>query len=360
MRASEPTTTDTALADPVGDALAALRSARPALVVDDVARGAGAALVLPCQLATPEGVARLAAAGPGPIRVALTPSRARELGLVAASRANDAGEAPPRTVGPREVSPHAVERAMTALVDPATVAEDLIPSGPLAPVAARPGGVLERAGHAESALDLARLAGLVPAAAFAETERASCEGVPVVTIAELIAHRLTSERTVRRRATARLPTTHGEFVAVGYETTLDDRHHLALVMGDVGADEAVPLVRVHAERMLDDRFLGWAGRGDVSHALESIARAGSGAFVYVARADRGLGRLAASAGSTPEGQLRDYGIGAQILLDLGLRRIRLLTDHPRRIVGLEGYGLEVVGHEPLTPPATPPDGPPPA
>jgi 3,4-dihydroxy 2-butanone 4-phosphate synthase/GTP cyclohydrolase II len=201
----------------------------------------------------------------------------------------------------------------------------------------------------------------VPAAAFAETDRSTCDDVPVVTIAELIAHRLTSERTVRRRATARLPTTHGEFVAVGYETTLDDRHHLALVMGDVGNEDAAPLVRVHAERMLDDRFPGWAGEGDsdVSRALEAIAAAGTGAFVYVARADRGLGRLAASAGGSPEVQLRDYGMGAQILLDLGLRRIRLLTDHPRRIVGLDGYGLEVVGHEPLTRPRRP-AGPPPA
>ncbi len=330
-------------------AIDALRAGGPALVVDDGSSGTGAALVAACQHATPAVVARLTEAARGPLRLAMTPTRARELGLAAAAAANEGSAAPARTVGARDADGAPVERTMTTVIDPAAAPEDLVEPGPLAPVAARSAGVLERAGHAEAALDLSRLAGLVPAAVFAETARAECGEVPAVTIAELIAHRLHAERTVRRRAAARLPAVWGDFTAIGYETTLDDRHHLALVMGDLEDEGGTPpLVRVHAERLLRDRFEGWSGEGDVARALRAIAAEGRGAFVYVARADRGLGPLAGDAAATPDAQLRDYGIGAQILVDLGLHRIRLLTDHPRRIVGLDGYGLELAGHEPLT------------
>lgn len=167
-------------------------------------------------------------------------------------------------------------------------------------------------------------------------------------MAELIAYRMRHERTISRRARARLPTRWAEFTAVGYDTALDGRHHLALTLGELDPAEPV-LVRVHAERILSDRFGGWGAAGEIGRALEAIANAGGGVFVYVGRQDRGLDPLGgASAPPASSALLRDYGIGAQILVDLGLQRIRILTDHPRQIVGLAGYGIEVVGFEPLS------------
>lgn len=343
-----PARTGTASPD-VTAALAALRTGAPVLVVDaDGPRPDAAALVLACQFATPDAVARLAAAASGPVRLALPAHRMQELGIAAAAEANDRADGAARTVGARDGD--SLERALTVAIDPGGHRGDLVEPGPLAPVAARPGGVLESAGHAEAAVDLVRLAGLVPAAAFAETSRTGTPDVPVVTLAELIAHRLRSERTVRRRAETRLPSLFAEFTAIGYETTLDDRHHLALTLGDLSDPSGdPPLVRVHAERLLRDRFDGWTGEGEVARALRRIAAEGRGAFVHLARADRGLGALVADGAPYPgQMQMRDYGIGAQILVDLGLHRIRLLTDHPRTLIGLEGYGLEVVGNTPLT------------
>ncbi len=333
--------------DPVVSVAAELARGAIVVVADMDGPAGGASAVLGCQFATPDSTRRLTEAASAPVRLALTEGRAEELRLLAAVRANDAG-GEDAMVGARQ-APDRVERGLMAAIDPEAAPEDLVPGGPLVPVAARAGGVLERAGAAEAAIDLARIAGIVAACAVARVDDPP-EDAPRITMAELIAHRMSHERTISSRARARLPTRWAEFTAVGYDTALDGRHHLALTLGELGPDEPV-LVRVHAERILNDRFGGWGADGEIGRALAAIAAEGRGAFVYVGRQDRGLdplGSQSARPGVTGA-LLRDYGIGAQILVDLGVRRIRILTDHPRRIVGLAGYGIEVVGFEPLSP-----------
>ncbi|MDR1514863.1 MAG: bifunctional 3,4-dihydroxy-2-butanone-4-phosphate synthase/GTP cyclohydrolase II [Synergistaceae bacterium] len=277
----------------------------------------------------------------------------------------------------------AEERAATvrALADPASRPGDFRRPGRVFPLIARQDGVLKRAGHTEAAVDLARLAGFEGAGAICEIlsddgtmarlpqlmELAKSCGIKVISVADLIRHRLRSEKLVKRVADVRLPTKYGAFRAIAYRYACDedaDVVHLALVKGDI-ASVPSPIVRVHSECLTGDTFGSYrCDCGDQLHkSMSMIEREGAGALLYLRQEGRGIGLLAKlkayelqengmdteeanlALGFPPD--LRDYGIGAQILVDLGLRRIRLLTNNPRKIVSLEGYGLEVAERIPL-------------
>jgi 3,4-dihydroxy 2-butanone 4-phosphate synthase/GTP cyclohydrolase II len=269
----------------------------------------------------------------------------------------------------------AADRAATIRVaaDPASVARDLVRPGHIHPLRAREGGVLTRVGHTEAAVDLARLAGIAPAGVICEilnedgtTARrpqleAFCDkhGITFVTVAQLVAHRLKTERLVHRVAAARLPTDQGEWRIVGYRNQIDAHEHVALVHGEIGDGEGV-LVRMHSKCLTGDVFhsqrcdCGW----QLHRAMELIQAEGRGVIVYLDQEGRGIGllnkikayELQDSGADTVEANerlgfkpdLRNYGIGSQILLDLGLKTIRIMTNNPRKLVGLEGYGLTLL------------------
>jgi 3,4-dihydroxy 2-butanone 4-phosphate synthase/GTP cyclohydrolase II len=274
----------------------------------------------------------------------------------------------------------AQDRAKTiqVAVDPKTVPADLRRPGHVPPLRARDGGVLQRVGHTEAAVDLARLAGLAPAGVVCEIlsedgssarrpelERfAAQHGLTFITVAQVVAHRLQTERLVHRVAEARLPTDAGVWRVLGYRNDVDKHEHIALVLGDVGPEASV-LVRMHSKCLTGDVFhslrcdCGW----QLETAMKMIAKEGKGVIVYLDQEGRGIGLLNKLKAYELQDQgidtveanerlgfkpdLRNYGIGAQILLDLGLRTIRPITNNPRKLVGLEGYGLTVDERVPI-------------
>ena len=369
----------------IDEAIEEIRHGRMVVVCDDEDRENEGDLVLAAQFATPAAINFMAKEGRGWICLALTPERCDELGLDLMTAKNESPLQTPFTITieAREgvttgVSAHDRAHTMRVAIDPKTRPSDLVQPGHVNPLKAKPGGVLERTGHTEASVDLARLAGLIPAGVICEvmnddgsmarvpdlvayTER---HGLKMVTIKDLIAYRRRNDKLVERVVSTRLPTGFGLFDAVGYRSLVDDKHHVALVKGEV-AGQADVLVRVHSECLTGDVFHSL--RCDCGEQLESaltmIDREGQGVLLYLSQEGRGIGllnklrayRLQEDGLDTVEANerlglpvdLRDYGIGAQILVDLGLSSIRILTNNPKKIRGLEGYGLSVTAQVPI-------------
>ena len=367
-----------------------IRAGRILVVVDDEDRENEGDLVMAADRATPEAVNFMAKHGRGLICVPLPGDRLDQLQISMMVRDNTAplGTAFTTTVDARRgvsTGTSAFDRAVTirTLVDPAARPEDLTRPGHIFPLRALPGGVLRRAGHTEAAVDLARLAGCTPGGVICEVldedggmarlpelvQLARAHRLKVITIKDLIEYRIQKEKLVRRSAETRLPTDYGEFKVLAYETTVDDRVTLALVMGDVSGEEPV-LMRVHSECLPGDVFgCRRCDCGPQLHkALTIISREGRGVLIYMRQEGRGIGllnklkayELQDRGKDTVEANhalgfgadLRHYGIGAQILVDLGVRNLRYLTNNPKKIVGIEGYGLRVVERVPLEVPPT--------
>ena len=374
----------------IEDALRDIRAGKFVIVADDEDRENEGDLICAAELVTPAMVNFMIKKAGGLICLAMTGDRVDQLGLSAMAESNlDAYrtaytvsiDASPRFGVTTGIS--AQDRATTirVAVDPETTASDLRHGGHVFPLRAREGGVLQRVGHTEAAIDLARLAGLTPAGVICEIlnddgsaarrpqlERfASEHGIAFITVAQLVAHRLKTERLVHRIAEARLPTEHGDWRIVGYKNDVDEHEHVALVFGDIGDGENM-LVRMHSKCLTGDVFhslrcdCGW----QLETAMQMIAVEGRGVVVYLDQEGRGIGllkklkayELQDKGADTVEANeqlgfkpdLRNYGIGAQILLDLGLRSIRPITNNPRKLVGLEGYGLRVHDRVPIVQP----------
>jgi 3,4-dihydroxy 2-butanone 4-phosphate synthase/GTP cyclohydrolase II len=371
----------------VEEALADIAAGRFVVVVDDRTASRGGDLMLAGEHATPAAVNFMATHARGLIRLALTAARCDELGLELQPGGSDDGRQDQFMVtieAAEGVSTgiSASDRAKTIRIaaDPHRGARDIVTPGHVSPLRARQGGVLERAAQTEASVDLARLAGCEPAGvicsvlnpdgSLADTRELHdyCvqHGLRMVTIADLIAYRRRHDTLIERIVSTGMPTAFGTFTAVGYRSLVDDKHHMAMVKGNVDRLDDV-LVRVHSECLTGDVFhsLRCDCREQLASALAMIEREGAGVLLYLTQEGRGIGllkklqaynlQLGGMARSDvdraigPPVDLRDYGIGAQILVDLGLTSVRIMTNYPRNIRGLEGHGLRVTGQVAIEP-----------
>src|ERR1700753_2060582 len=369
----------------IEEAIEDIRQGKMVVVCDDENRENEGDLPMAAQFVTPEATNFIRKEGGGLICLALTPDRCDELGLDLMAAKNESAFETAFTVSIEARSGvstgiSAADRARTiqVAIDPKSSPRELVQPGHVFPLKARAGGVLERVGQTEAGVDLATLAGLNPSSVICEIMNEDgtmarvpdlvgyCErhGLKMITVADLVAYRRRHEKLVERVVSTKLPTSFGDFVAVGYRSLVDNKHHVALVKGDVDGEQDV-LVRVHSECLTGDVFHSL--RCDCGEQLESalgmIEREGSGVLLYLAQEGRGIGllnklrayKLQEEGLDTVDANLRlglpadlrDYGIGAQILSDLGLSSIRILTNNPKKISGLAGYGLSVADQIPI-------------
>jgi 3,4-dihydroxy 2-butanone 4-phosphate synthase/GTP cyclohydrolase II len=370
----------------IEEAIEDIKKGKMVILVDDEDRENEGDLTMAAEMVTPEAINFMAKYGRGLICLSLTPERVEHLQLPMMTTDNTSSFGTAFTISIEAkkgvtTGISAADRATTikTAIHPKSGAEDLARPGHVFPLRAKPGGVLQRAGQTEGSVDLSRLAGLSPAGVICEIMNddgtmarvpqlltfAKEHGLKIVTVKDLIAYRVKKESLVRRVAVTKLPTSHGnEFTAILYANDIDRLNHIALVKGDIKPDDEV-LVRVHSECLTGDVFgsLRCDCGEQLHNAMKMIGDEGKGVVLYMRQEGRGIGiegklkayelqdkgkdTVEANLALGYKADLRDYGVGAQILRDIGVRKIRLMTNNPKKIVGLEGYGLAVVARVPI-------------